>query len=90
MQKVEELKYKVVCYSFDKCLGGELMKQNKTAMVVGIIYVVIAYLILRYLVPNDISLGTYPLVIVGGAVLINILYTYILKYDYFDKDNKEE
>jgi hypothetical protein len=70
--------------------GGELMKQNKTAMVIGIIYVVIAYLILRYLVPNDISLGTYPLVIVGGPVLINILFTYILKYDYFDKDNKEE
>ena len=66
------------------------MKQNKTAMVIGIIYIVIAYLILRYIVPNDIWLGTYPLVIIGGATFINILFTYILKYDYFDKENNEK
>lgn len=66
------------------------MKQNKTAIVVGLIYVVIASVILNYAVPKDIWLGTYPLVIIGGATLINIFFTYILKYDYFDKDNKRD
>ena len=42
--------------------GGELMKQNKTAMVIGIIYVVIAYLILRYYFYSDLNINIADLI----------------------------
>lgn len=61
------------------------MNNNKTSIIVGILYSIIAYLIMRYgFSPNSIPLGMYPIVIIGGVILINILFNYILKYDFFE------
>ncbi len=65
------------------------INKNITSIILGIIYAVVAYLIMRFLFPNEIPLGMYPIVIIGGVIFIIVLFNYILKYDFF-KTNKGE
>lgn len=64
---------------------GGTINTNKTSIIVSLIYVAIAALILRYVVPNDVSLGMYS-ILPFGVVIIVFLFTYVFKYDYFEKD----
>ena len=64
---------------------GGTINTNKTSIIVSLIYVAIAALILRYVVPNDVSLCMYS-ILPFGVVIIVFLFTYVFKYDYFEKD----
>ncbi|SOC39105.1 hypothetical protein SAMN05878391_0718 [Salinicoccus kekensis] len=64
-----------------------LFETNKTTIIVSLLYVAISYIILRYLLPPGMPLTIYTIIPLG-VVLIKILFTHILKYDYFNK--KEE
>ena len=64
-----------------------LFETNKTTIIVSLLYVLISYIILRYFIPPGAPLTMYTIIPLG-VVLIKILVTHILKYDYFDK--KEE
>lgn len=63
-----------------------LLNKNKTSLILGLIYILFSYLILRYLVPDDTPSWVYGVVIPGGVLFIIILFNYILKYDFFDKN----
>ncbi|MFB9861606.1 hypothetical protein ACFFLE_11060 [Salinicoccus siamensis] len=65
------------------------INKNMTSAILGIIYAVSAYLIMRFGFSDEISLGMYAIVIIGGVIFILILFNYILKYDFF-KTNKGE
>lgn len=65
------------------------MNRNITSIIVSIIYAISAYLIIRYALPHDTPIVINTIIPVGVTVIL-ILFKYVFKYDYFDKNNVNE
>lgn len=63
---------------------GGVINTNKTSIIISLIYVAIAYVILRFIVSNDVSLGIYTILPVGVMIIV-ILFNHVFKYDFFKK-----
>ncbi|MCG1010738.1 hypothetical protein J4760_11980 [Salinicoccus sp. ID82-1] len=65
---------------------------NKTSMLLGLLWVVISFTLVRTVLEEwlyTVSPAVIPLIIITPVILIRILFDYILKYDFFNKDYKK-
>ncbi|MCD2137628.1 MULTISPECIES: hypothetical protein [Salinicoccus] len=65
---------------------------NKTSLILGVVWVVVSYLMVTQLLSEWFyarPVWLIPLTIIGGVIVIRILFDYILKYDFFNKNYKK-
>lgn len=67
---------------------SEVINTNKTSIIISLIYIVIAYVILRFIVSNEVSLGIYTILPLG-VIIIVILFNHVFKYDFFENNKGE-
>jgi peptidoglycan biosynthesis protein MviN/MurJ (putative lipid II flippase) len=66
---------------------------NKTSLILGIVWVVGSYLLVTQVFSDWFyarPIWVIPVTIIGGVVIIRILFDMILKYDFFNKDYKKQ
>lgn len=67
-----------------------MFNKNRTSIIVSIIYVIVAYIILRIYGASGTQLTTLVVIMPAGVVVITFLFTHVFKYDYFDKLDKDK
>lgn len=66
---------------------------NKTSLILGVVWVIGSYMLITQVLSEwfyDQSVWLIPLTIIGGVIIIRILFDVILKYDFFNKDYKKQ
>ncbi len=64
---------------------------NKTSLILGIVWVVVSFILVTQIFSDWFYAGpvwVIPLTIIGGVIVIRILFDFILKYDFFNKNYK--
>lgn len=67
-----------------------VFNKNRTSIIISIIYVIVAYIILRIYWSTGTQSATLVVIMPAGVVMITFLLTYVFKYDYFDKFDKDK
>ena len=70
-----------------------MRKLNRTSLLLGIIWAVGSYIVVRTLLMEwlyTMPVVTVTIIILGPVMLIKALFENILKYDFFNKDYKKK
>lgn len=66
---------------------------NKTSLILGGVWVVVSYILVTQVLSEWFyaqPIWVIPLTIIGGVIIIRILFDLILKYDFFNKEYKKQ
>lgn len=66
---------------------------NKTSLILGGVWVVVSYILVTQVLSGWFyaqPIWVIPLTIIGGVIIIRILFDVIFKYDFFNKDYKKQ
>ncbi|MFC3418713.1 hypothetical protein ACFOLA_04385 [Salinicoccus hispanicus] len=66
---------------------------NKTSLLLGLVWVIVSFTLAQTVLEEwlfSMNLIVIPLIIVAPVLLIRILFDYILKYDFFNKNYKKD